>query len=105
MRGWNDLRGQVQPFAYVVETFGGEGIVVVLPAELGLEVAAGCEGLTGFDNEEVLGVDVAVLWKVEVLLGHEYALTEEVLVDFLAVCLWDEHCCESLALFGRSHTM
>lgn len=27
------------------------------------------------------------------------------LVDLLAVCFWDEHCCESLALFGRSHTM
>ena len=33
----------------------------------------------GETNEEVLGVNVAVLGKVEVLLGHEYALTEEVL--------------------------
>jgi len=31
-----------------------------------------------------------VLREVEVLLGHEYALLEEVLVDLLAISLWDE---------------
>lgn len=31
-----------------------------------------------------------MLWKVEVLLGHEYTLTEEVLVDLLAIGLWDK---------------
>jgi len=31
-----------------------------------------------------------VLWKVVVLLGYEDTLTEEVLVDLLAVGLWDE---------------
>jgi hypothetical protein len=39
---------------------------------------------------EVLGVDVTVLGKVEVLLGHEHTLTEEVLVDLLAVGLGDK---------------
>ena len=29
--------------------------------------------------KEVLGVNVAMLWEVEVLLGHEYALPKEVL--------------------------
>ena len=95
MRSWDDLGRKVKPFAEVVETFGGQGVVVVLPAELGLEVTAGGEGLAGFDDlkllvwaprsgkvgthKEVLGVNVAMLWEVEVLLGHEYALTEQVL--------------------------
>jgi len=91
VRGRDDLSRQVEPFAQVVEAFGGEGVVVVLPGELSLEVAAGCEGLAGFDDEEVLGVNVAVLGHVEVLLGHEHTLSEEVLVDLLAVCLGDEH--------------
>ena len=40
VRGRDDLSWQVQPFAQVVETFGGQGVVVVLPGELGLEIAA-----------------------------------------------------------------
>ncbi len=39
---------------------------------------------------EVLGVNVTVLDEVEVLLGHEHTLSEEVLVDLLAVGLGDE---------------
>jgi hypothetical protein len=39
---------------------------------------------------EVLGVDVSMLGKVEVLLGHEHTLAEEVLVDLLAVGFWNE---------------
>lgn len=40
--------------------------------------------------EEVLGVDVRVLGKVVVLLSHEHTLLEEVLVDLLAIGLWDK---------------
>jgi hypothetical protein len=40
----------MQPFAEVVEAFGSQGVVVVLPAELRLEVAARGEGLAGFDD-------------------------------------------------------
>ena len=36
----DDLSGQVEPLAEVVETLGGEGVVVVLPREAGLDVAA-----------------------------------------------------------------
>ena len=43
--------------------------------------------MAGFDDIEVLGVDVVVLWEVVVLLCDEHALTEEVLVDLLSVCL------------------
>jgi hypothetical protein len=85
----------VEPLAEVVETLGGEGVVVVLPREAGLEVAArgqglACRGirtrahrraraqwkglLTSLDDVKVLGVDVAVLGKVEVLLSDENAL-------------------------------
>ena len=46
----DDLSGQVEPLAEVVETLGGEGVVVVLPREAGLDVAAAgqrlaCAGL------------------------------------------------------------
>lgn len=40
----------MQPFAEVVETFGGQGVVVVLPRELGLKVSAGGQGLAGLDD-------------------------------------------------------
>lgn len=50
MRGWDDLSGQVEPFAKVVESLGGEGVVVPLPGELGLEVATRGEGLAGLDD-------------------------------------------------------
>lgn len=76
----NDLGGEVEPLSEVVETLGGEGVVVVLPGELGLDVAAGVQGLESLDDEEVLGVDIGVLRKVEVLLRDEYALAEEVLL-------------------------
>ena len=36
----NDLGGEVEPFTEVVETLGGEGVVVPLPREAGLEVTA-----------------------------------------------------------------
>lgn len=62
-----------------------------------------------------------MLGEVEVLLSHEDALAEEVLVDLLSVSFWDKpckkmsvrsrsgifmysHCCEFLAHFGESHT-
>lgn len=87
---WDNLGWKMEPLAQVVETLWGEGVVVVLPRELGLDVTTGGERLAGLDDVQVLGVDVVVLWKVVVLLGDEDTLTEEVLVDLLAVGLWDE---------------
>lgn len=49
----NDLSREVEPLAQVVETLWGEGVVVVLPGELGLEVAAGGQRLAGLDDVEV----------------------------------------------------
>ena len=48
----NDLGGEVEPLAEVVKTLGGEGVVVPLPRELGLEVAAGSQGLASLDDLE-----------------------------------------------------
>lgn len=76
----NDLSGQVKPFAEVVETLGGQGVVVVLPGELGLDVAARGQRLASLDDVQVLGVDFGVLGQVVVLSGDENALTEEVLL-------------------------
>lgn len=83
----NDLSGEVKPLAEVVETLGGQGVVVVLPRELSLDIAARVERLHSLDNEQVLGVDIGVLGKVEVLLGDEDTLTEEVLrAKLLVMC-------------------
>jgi hypothetical protein len=57
---------------------------------LSLDIATGGERLAGLDDEKVLGVNVVVLGKVVILLCNENTFTEEVLVDLLAVCFWDE---------------
>jgi hypothetical protein len=49
--GGNNLGGEVKPFAQVVETLGRQGVVVVLPRELGLDVAAGGKGLASLNDE------------------------------------------------------
>lgn len=46
----NNLSWEVEPFAEVVETLGGEGVVVPLPGELGLEVAARGKRLASLDD-------------------------------------------------------
>lgn len=80
MSSRNDLGRQVKPFPEVVETLGGQGVVVVLPRELSLDIAAGVEGLSSLDDEQVLGVNIGVLGEVEVLLRDEDTLAEEVLI-------------------------
>lgn len=45
VRVGHDLSGEVEPFAEVVETLGGEGVVVVLPREAGLDETARGERL------------------------------------------------------------
>jgi hypothetical protein len=86
----DNLSGKVEPFPEVVETFRCESIVVILPRELGLDIATGGKRLAGLDNVEILGIDVVVLWEIVVFLRNEYTLTEEVLVDLLSVCLWNQ---------------
>jgi hypothetical protein len=103
--GRNDLSGKVEPFAEVVEALGGQGVVVVLPRELSLDIAAGGERLASLDDEQVLSVDIGVLGKVEVLRSDEDTLSEEVLVDLLTVGLGNQHrggwCCVEGSMLER----
>lgn len=50
VRSGHNLGGNVQPFTQVVKTLGRQGVVVVLPREPALDVAARLEGLHGFDH-------------------------------------------------------
>jgi hypothetical protein len=50
VRRGDNLGGEMQPLAEVLETFWSERVVVVLPGELGLEVVARGEGLASFDD-------------------------------------------------------
>jgi hypothetical protein len=77
----NNLGRNVEVFSEVGETLIGEGVVVPLPRELGLDESLGGEGLHGLDNLEVSDGHVGVLGSVEVLGSNEDTLLEEVLVD------------------------
>lgn len=48
--GGDNLSGEVEPLAEVVKTLGGEGVVVVLPRELGLDEAAGVQRLQSLND-------------------------------------------------------
>ena len=48
--GWDDFGRQVEPFSEVVKAFWSQGVVVVLPGELSLEVVARGQGLASFDD-------------------------------------------------------
>lgn len=62
------------PFAEVVEALIGEGVVVPLPRELGLDESPGRQALHGLDDLQVDDIEVLVLWCVEVLLGDKNTL-------------------------------
>ena len=72
--GWDNLSWEMEPLAEVVNSRVGQGVVVILPGELGLDVSSRVEGLEGLDDKKVSGVNVLVLWEVEVLLGDENTL-------------------------------
>ncbi|KAJ5303508.1 hypothetical protein N7476_010307 [Penicillium atrosanguineum] len=48
--GGDNLSGEVEPLAEVVQTLGGEGVVVVLPREAGLDETAGVKRLKSLDD-------------------------------------------------------
>jgi hypothetical protein len=65
----HDLGGDVEPFAEVVETLGGEGVVVVLPRETGLDVSAGGQGLASLDDLFIQRMSIAsvvfsMIWRL-----------------------------------------
>jgi len=41
MGSWYNLSGEMKPFTEVIETLGGESVIIVLPRELSLDVSAG----------------------------------------------------------------
>lgn len=77
----NNLGRNVEVFSEVGESLIGEGVVVPLPRELGLDESLGSEGLHGLDDFEVSDGHVGVLGSVKVLGSNEDTLLEEVLVD------------------------
>lgn len=46
----------MEPLAQVVETLWGKSVVVILPGELGLHIAARSEGLESLDDLFILSV-------------------------------------------------
>lgn len=56
----NNLSWQMEPLAQVVESLWGQGVVVVLPRELSLDIAAGSEGLESLDDLCLQPVSFAV---------------------------------------------
>lgn len=91
MGGGDDVLGEVEPLTEELNTIVGECVVVVLPRELGLDVALGVQGLHGLNDVEVLDGDSLVLLLVEVLLSNANTLLEEILVDSTAVGGRDVH--------------
>jgi len=87
----NNLGGEVEFLAEVVEACGSQRVVVECPGELRLDVALGRQRLHGLDNLEVGHGKVLMFGEVVVLLRDENALLEEVLVDEAPIFFTDEH--------------
>lgn len=67
---------EYSPLAEELNALGGEGVVVVLPRELGLDEALGGEALQGLDHLEVGHIELFVLGRIVVLFGDQNALYE-----------------------------
>ena len=68
----------MKPLAEIRQSLIGEGVVIPLPGELGLDEALRGQGLHGFDDLEVPdGGDIGMSWAVEVFGGDEDAFFEE----------------------------
>ena len=66
----HNLCRQVQPFTEIRQSFVGQGVVIPLPGELGLDESFRGEGLHRFDHFQVSdGGDVGVSGAVEVFRG------------------------------------
>ena len=86
VRRGHNLSGQVQPFAQVLEALGGQGVVVVLPREAGLEVAARGQGLASLDDLGAMLVWVSVR-------GFVTSYVEVLDVDVAMLLFLSEICC------------
>jgi hypothetical protein len=61
----------MEELAKVVDSLVGEGIVVVLPRELSLDITTGGQGLHSLDDLKVRDINFSVLGKVVVLGGDQ----------------------------------
>lgn len=68
---WDNVFWQVQVVSQEFNTFFGQGVVVVLPRELSLDVTLRGQGLQSLDDIQVLGVNILVLGLVKVLLSDD----------------------------------
>lgn len=76
----NNVLWQMQVLSQILNTSVGQGVIVVLPRELSFDVTLGSQRLQSFDDIQVLGVDLIVLWLVEVLFGNNDTLWKYMLV-------------------------
>jgi hypothetical protein len=87
----DDVLGQVEELAQVLDALVGQVPVVVLPGEAFGDVAARGQRLQSLDHVQIGHGQLRVLNGHRVLLGHHDALGEQVLVDGNAVLLWHQH--------------
>ena len=80
----NNLGRKVKELAKVVNTLVGEGVVVVLPRELGLDIATRSQRLHSLDDLEVGDINILVLGEVVVLRGDQDTIYFGSNVDWLS---------------------
>lgn len=73
---WQDSLWDVQLGSEVLDTFVSQGVVVVLPRELSLNETLGSQRLQSLDDVQVSGVNLLMLWLVEVLLSNNNTLCD-----------------------------
>lgn len=71
---WQNTLWDVQLLSKEVYTLVSQGVVVVLPRELSLDETLRGQGLQSLDHVQVLGVNLLMLWLVEVLLSNNNTL-------------------------------
>ncbi len=64
----------MEVLAQVLNTGISQGVVVVLPRELGLDELLRVQGLESLDDLQVRDIDLVVLRGVEILLGNQDAV-------------------------------
>jgi len=76
----------------------------VTPGEALLDVLLGLEALHELDNLEIGHIDLRVLGGIEILLGIQHTLLEQILVDLHTVFLRNQHPALSLRPTARWQT-
>ncbi len=74
------------------------------PGEALLDVLLGFEALHELDNLEIGHIDLRVLGGIEILLGIQHTLLEQILIDLHTVLLRNQHPASSLRPTARWQT-